>query len=63
MLEKQEVDQAKTALKFNDTKMNQSMVATKKGDKISPNKTQGFDPDKSGALLEDDDRVIVSNYV
>ena len=43
--------------------MNASMVATKKGDKVSPNKTQGFDPDKSGALLEDDDRVIVTNYV
>jgi len=56
--------QAKTAIKFNDTKMNTSMAGTKKNTKVSPNKTQLVDPENSGDLfVGDEDKIFVSNYI
>lgn len=39
------------------------MNATKPNAKGSPNKTQGFDQNQSGINLEDDDKIIVTNYI
>jgi hypothetical protein len=63
LLEQQELAQARTAVKFNDTKLNATLNATKQNAKGSPNKTQGFDPNQSGINLEDDDKIIVTNYI
>jgi hydrocephalus-inducing protein len=64
LLELEEISAARTAIKFNDTKLNATMVATKKGAKASPNKTQGFDVDQTNELaVEEDSKIIVTNYV
>lgn len=39
------------------------MAGTKKNARASPGKTQGFDLDKSGVFQEEDDKIIVSNYI
>jgi hydrocephalus-inducing protein len=63
LLEQEEILQAKTAIKFNDTVKDNSMVATKKG-KTSPVKSPGADLENSGDIMaEDDDKIIVSNYM
>lgn len=63
LLEQQEILQARTAIKFNESKQNASVIAPKKGPKASPSKTQAVELDKSGLAAEDEDKVIVSNYI
>ena len=63
LLEQQEIVQARTAITFNEWKQNASLVQSKKAANASQHKAQTVDPDKSGIIVEDDDKKVVSNYI
>ena len=63
LLEQQEIAQARTAITFNESKQNASLVQTKKAANASQSKAQAVDPDKSGIVVEDEDKIVVSNYI
>ena len=61
LLQQEEVEHAKNAMKLNESKKEIPATGTKRG-RSSPSKQPAADLDKSG-IFEDDDKIFVSNYI
>lgn len=66
LLEQEEVEYAKNAIKLNESKKDISMTGTKRGrtspSKPSPSKPSPTDLDKSG-VVDDENKIFVTNYI
>lgn len=62
LLEQEEINLAKNAVKLNESKKDISMTGTRRG-RTSPSKPPGtMDPDRSGAV-DDEDKIFVTSYM